>query len=69
MGRVVGVSVSIICVVLALLVVVGSVLIGYRYFTSTQFPTLHTEYNGTITISLIQCFTISCSDGIDHNQQ
>jgi hypothetical protein len=53
------VSGGIICVVLAVLVVVGSVLIGYRFFfspshsgetifTSTQYPTLHTEYGGTI---------------------
>src|SRR5438270_32660 len=42
------VSGGIICVVLAVLLVVGSVLIGYRFFTSTQYPTLHTEYSGTI---------------------
>lgn len=53
------VSGGIICVVLAVLVVVGSVLIGYSFFfspshsgetifTSTQYPTLHTEYSGTI---------------------
>ncbi len=46
------VSVSIIGAVLAILVVVSSVLIGYRFFTSTQYPTLHTEYNGTIAFSL-----------------
>ena len=53
------VSGGIICVVLAVLVVVGSVLIGYRYFTSTQYPTLHTEYNGTITNSIISASPIA----------
>ena len=54
------VSGGIICVVPTVLVVVGSVLIGYSFFfspshsvetifTSTQYPTLHTEYSGTIT--------------------
>jgi hypothetical protein len=50
---------GITCAILAVLVVVGSVLIGYSFFfspshsgetnfTSTQYPTLHTEYSGTI---------------------
>src|SRR6266436_6096802 len=56
------VSGGIICVVLVVLVVVGSVLIGYSFFfspshsgetifTSTQYPTLHAEYSGTYTDS------------------
>ncbi len=53
------VSGGIICVVLAVLVVVGSVLIGYRFFTSTQYPTLHTEYSGTITNSIISVSPIA----------
>jgi hypothetical protein len=53
------VSVSIIGAVLAILVVVSSVLIGYRFFTSTQYPTLHTEYNGTITNSIISASPIA----------
>ena len=57
------ISVSIAGTVLAILVVVSSVLIGYSLlfspshsletiFTSTQYPALHTEYNGTIAVSL-----------------
>jgi hypothetical protein len=54
------VSGGITCVVLVVLVVVGYVLIGQSFFpspshsvetnfTSTQYPTLHAEYSGTIT--------------------